>query len=42
MDTFIYMITWIAMECENLTFMVDEGQQRFNRVQALLYFYLDL
>ena len=38
----IYMITWIAIECETLTFMLKRGLQWLNRVQALSYSYLDL
>ena len=38
----IYMINWIAIESKILTFMVEKGQQRLNRVQALSYSYLDL
>ena len=38
----IYMITWIAIECESFTFMVEKGQQRLNRVQVLSYSYLEL
>ena len=28
----IYMITWIAIECDFFTFMVKTGQQQLNRV----------